>query len=318
MKGLPWAKIDTDLTADPKVQRLARKNSEREYLEALGAWLIVVLASHAAGTREVDLDLDPEPLRRLQSVGLLDVDARIPEGVWEKRIVPVLEDVQAFRDHQAGRGRKGGASRAAAAVRDDRGRLLPAALSGPVQTEPSPLSGPAQTGLSGSSRPELEREVEGERESRSGGSRSSNAREITLTKAQMLAWRTFDHPVWIPVRDAWLAKGLRMPPPGPDPADAPDDPDDDTSPRSRLWRMIDQDPGNAVIVAGWIREAPGRKAGDVLQYVFGRAEERRATLAQAAALAEVEADARRDRDRGNGSAAETVGKILERLEIPEP
>ena len=325
--GLPWAKIATDLTADPKVQRLARKYPEAEYLEALGAWLLVVLESWRTGTREVDdQDLPAGPLARLQAVRLLDADGRIPAESWEKWGARAMEETQAFRALQAEKGRRGGIARVAAASRDARGRLQPTDRDDPGGglDESSPRSGPVQPVTS--PRPdqresERERKTERGERSRSGESprptppaRAREGREITLTKAQYESWRTYPGPLWATVREAWLAKGLRTPPPGPTPENAPDNADDDTTPRGRLWRIIDKDPGNAAMVARWIHEAPTTKAGDVLQYVFTQAEARRSSLLQAAARADAE-EARKAQERSRpGGGAESLGSILGRVQ----
>lgn len=312
--GLPWAKIATDLTADPKVQRLARKYPEAEYLEALGAWLIVVLESWRTGTREVDdQDLPPGPLGRLQAVRLLDGDGRIPVESWEKWGARAMDEVQAYRALQAEKAAKGGRARVATAVRDDLGRLQPASSPRAGEDQPTGRDHPARDPAGIQPDPakrESKSKSESERENKSPGEsprRTSPAREVTLTKAQLDAWRTFPGPLWATVREAWLAKGLRTPPPGPTPENAPDDPDKDTSPRGRLWRIIDKDPGMAAMVARWIHEAPTTKAGDVLQYVFVQAEARRSALLQEAARAE---SVRRP---GRDPGPESLGAILGRL-----
>jgi len=305
--GLPWAKIATDLTSDPKVQRLARKYPEGEYLEALGAWLLVVLESWRTGTREVDdQDLPPGPLGRLQAVRLLDADGRIPADSWEKWGARAIREVQDREDQHREISRLGGRARASQAVRDERGRVQPGSSGRQADVQPTAGSSPAAI------QPDPAKiENQRERENKSPGEsprRTSPAREVTLTKAQLDAWRTFPGPLWATVREAWLAKGLRTPPPGPSPENAPDDPDKDTSPRGRLWRIMDKDPGMAAMVARWIHEAPTTKAGDVLQYVFVQAEARRSSLLQEAARAE---SVRRP---GRDPGPEALGAILGRIQ----
>lgn len=315
--GLPWAKIATDLTADPKVQRLARKYPEAEYLEALGAWLLVVLESWRTGTREVDdQDLPPGPLGRLQAVRLLDADGRIPADSWEKWGARAIREVQERDDQHREISRLGGRARASQAVRDERGRIQPGSSGRQVDVQPTAGGDPAAHQPDPAKR-EMERERETERRERSrsgNGSRGTIPREVTLTKAQYQAWQTYPGPLWATVREAWLAKGLRTPPPGPTPENAPDDPDKDTTPRGRLWRIMDGDPGMAAMVARWIHDAPTTKAGDVLQYVFTQAEARRASLLQAAARADAE-EARKAQERSRpGGGAESLGSILGRVQ----
>lgn len=84
-----------------------------------------------------------------------------------------------------------------------------------------------------------------------------------LTVAQRTEWkagRWEEQPeAWGPFVEAWLDRGLRLPPEG-DPRDDPD-----TSLRSRLWPIAEARPND---LGRWVREAKGRTVHQIIGHVF--------------------------------------------------
>lgn len=246
--GLPWAKVDSAFPQDPKVRRLERRLSHRDYLAAIGAWMLILADAWRAGDREEgvsadDLLLDSDLLDALQGVHLLDADGRIPRTSWAKWAEPAFQEVQRRAEIRAEIASRGGKARAASAVRDDRGRVLPGSSSPPAGPQPSagPMLEEIQPGSSrdpARSSQEVDREGEGEGE---GTSR------VLLTKAQLDAWRDFDDEsrrsgrarLWESVKRAWMGRGFRHPP--------------TEKQRQILWEVLDARPQD---LPRWIREAP--------------------------------------------------------------
>ena len=77
------------------------------------------------------------------------------------------------------------------------------------------------------------------------------ARQVLLTKAELMSWRTFKDPAWGPFKQAWWDRGFRRPP--------------SVKQRAHLWIIADSRPND---LARWTREAPGPTANDVITYIF--------------------------------------------------
>jgi hypothetical protein len=246
--GLPWAKVDSAFPQDPKVRRLERRLPHRDYLAAIGAWMLILADAWRAGGREEgvcadDLLLDPDLLDALQGTHLLDGEGRIPRSSWEKWAEPAFSEVQRRAEIRSEIAHRGGKARAASAVRDDRGRVLPGSSSPPAGIQPSagPVLDRVQPESSrdpaGSSQ-EVDRDREGDRE---------GSYTVLLTKAQLDAWRTFDEEsgrsgrarLWESVKRSWMGRGFRHPP--------------TEKQRQILWEVLDARPQD---LPRWIREAP--------------------------------------------------------------
>lgn len=262
--GLPWAKVDSSFPQDPKVRRLERRLSHRDYLAAIGAWMLVLADAWRAGSREEgvsadDLVLDADLLDALQGVHLLDADGRIPQTSWARWAEPAFQEVQRRADLRLQVAYAGGKARAASAVRDDRGRVLPKPSSPPAEVQPSagPMLGPIQPGSSrdparSSQDRDIDRDIDRE-----------GTNTVLLTKRQLDQWREFDgasrgggrERLWESVKRAWIGRGLRHPP--------------TDRQRQILWEILDARPGD---LPRWIREAPGeaRSGGAVVGHVLDR------------------------------------------------
>lgn len=136
--GFPWAKVDSSFPADPKVRRLERMLPYRDYLAAVGAWLIILADSWRAGSREggiaaSDLLLDDDLVDALQGVHLLDADGRIPASSWRKWTGAAVEEREKRNAVRAEIARLGGKARASSALRGDRARFQPS----PAVVQPS-------------------------------------------------------------------------------------------------------------------------------------------------------------------------------------
>jgi hypothetical protein len=120
-------------------------------------------------------------------------------------------------------------------------------------------------------------------------------RQVTLSKEQLEAWRSFG-PAWDPFKAAWLGRGFLYPPSG--------DPDggEDTQ-RGLLWQVLDARPSG---IAEWVRAAPkGSTARAVVQYVLDRFHEVRAAVSDEPPA--------RDFAPTKSEAAESVGAIAARM-----
>jgi hypothetical protein len=79
------------------------------------------------------------------------------------------------------------------------------------------------------------------------------AREPRLTKEQLDAWADLKDTAWAPFKEAWLSRGLRLPP----------------TPHQRefLWRVADARPND---LGTWVRVAPSPVADKIVEYVLTR------------------------------------------------
>lgn len=116
--------------------------------------------------------------------------------------------------------------------------------------------------------------------------------KITLTKEQLEAWADFVDPLWDAFKDAWLARGLRTPPPG-DHADQ-----DQESIRSMVYAALQDFP---TLFPRWISEAPkGLHPAKVIQFCFARLTEWKAD--RSAQIDQEEAAGRAGPDRFEAAA----------------
>lgn len=123
-----------------------------------------------------------------------------------------------------------------------------------------------------------------------------NGAAPTLSKIELDAWASFGSD-WDDFRDAWVGRGLRLPPAG-DPVG------DDTSQRGLLYQVLDARPADLV---RWVREAKGKTARDVVAHVLEQWHGVRA---------EAGADDQASEDwlgPSKAEAAESVGAILKRM-----
>lgn len=77
------------------------------------------------------------------------------------------------------------------------------------------------------------------------------AREVTLTREQFEAWKSWSGPQWGPFKRAWFARGLRNPP--------------SEDMREVLWQIADARPHD---LGRWIMAAP--TPGKAIDYVLER------------------------------------------------
>lgn len=108
-------------------------------------------------------------------------------------------------------------------------------------------------------------------------------------------WSSFTNPAWQPFKQAWTARGLRLPPSG--------DADDPKSQRGRLWPIAEAGPDR---LARWVREAEGRTAYEVVGHVF------RQWSALANAMGEPGHDERPEppRDPGASRSLQRLGELI--------
>jgi hypothetical protein len=256
--GLPWAKVDSAFPQDPKIRRLERRLPHRDYLAAIGAWLLILADAWRTGDPEEgvcadDLLLDADLLDALQGVHLLNADGRIPRPSWEKWAGAALDEVRKRSEARAALAVQGGKARAARAVRADKGRFAssqaPAGVqpsAGPDPAGPQPSSSRAPAGSS------LDRDVDVERD-REGST------TVLLTKAQLDEWSRFavegSPRLWEPTKRAWIGRGLRHPP--------------TEKQREILYEILDSRPMD---LPRWIREAPSeiRTGKDLIAHVLDR------------------------------------------------
>lgn len=88
---------------------------------------------------------------------------------------------------------------------------------------------------------------------------------VTLTKAQLTAWRSFTDPIWQPFMAAWMERGFRLPPRG----EATDEPGEgEPSARAILWQIADARPND---LGRWVRGAPaGARPNEIISHVIGQ------------------------------------------------
>jgi hypothetical protein len=127
--GFRHADISTDLLADPKLMRLAKRiPDEAEYAATVLVYLAVVLASwkHArrvdAEEAEAIVTPNTERVAHLQAVSLLDDMGMVPERAWDRWMGPAMQRVEA----KSAAGKAGAAARwADKGVRPDAAAMRP-------------------------------------------------------------------------------------------------------------------------------------------------------------------------------------------------
>jgi hypothetical protein len=95
----------------------------------------------------------------------------------------------------------------------------------------------------------------------------ANARDTRgprLTREELIAWSHLKAAAWSSFKEAWMARGLRMPP---TPAQ-----------RELLWEIADARPTD---LARWVRAAPTPKADEIVAYVIERWELLRSAIDEA-------------------------------------
>jgi hypothetical protein len=108
------------------------------------------------------------------------------------------------------------------------------------------------------------------RRARPSGTNGTNG--LTLSIDELRAWRTFEADEWGPFRRAWHGRHFRKPPSG--------DSEDRTTQRGVLWEIARDRPND---LGGWVAEAPGKSAREVVGYVLDRWHEIQAAAAMAEA-----------------------------------
>jgi len=155
----------------------------------------------------------------------------------------------------------------------------------PAVTEPSPTATRSSVGISVSSK------------GVSGGKppKREPPRQPLLTKPQLEQWATFG-PEWDAFKAAWLGRGFMYPPAG-----SPED--DDGSQRGLLWSILDARPSS---LAGWVRDAPGKSASEVIGHIIRRWHDIRDAAEATEPTIVAHGPNRRE-------AAEHIGAIIQRL-----
>lgn len=275
--GLPWAKVSATFHTDPKWRRLERRLQHRDYLAAIGAWLLVLVDAWRAGSREggvsaEDLDIDADLRQALEGAGLLDAEGRIPDGAWAKWGGATLDELATRAEQHRAISRLGGQARASGS-RDPNGRFTPSGLqptAGDRMANNQPPGGeqPAAGQPTGGKSPAVSQpepakiEIETKRESTERTFvpevpskvrvRDKLRADVRLTAAQHQAWQEFG-PEWDRFRLAWLGRGLVHPP----------------TPRQRelLWEILDARPTD---LCRWVRDAPPelRTGSEVIGWVL--------------------------------------------------
>lgn len=122
-----------------------------------------------------------------------------------------------------------------------------------------------------------------------------DAAEPLLSAKQLQAWQPYRRQEWAPFREAWLARGFRLPPVG--------DPDDPRSQAHVIWEILDNRPADLV---RWVTDAPGKTSHHVVAYLIDRWQ---AIKAEAG----VEDDSRPTVEDDPTSTPESAAAILGRL-----
>jgi hypothetical protein len=121
----------------------------------------------------------------------------------------------------------------------------------------------------------------------------ANARDTRgprLTRAQLGAWAGLTAPAWAPFKEAWLARGLRLPPTG--------------EQRDLLWEIADARPTD---LGRWVREAPLPTTEAIIDHVLDRWHAFRESIEEDANQRELEWNAVK---RADHAAAE---RVLDRI-----
>ena len=122
-EGFPIADISTAMLDDPKIKTLARTlRDEATMSKAVVLYLAAVLASWGAGDRATAEDAAPlwltpdaDLLTKLEVVGLLTPDHRIPERTWKAWHGPAYDRRQSYKE----RGQLGGLRAHGARTREE-------------------------------------------------------------------------------------------------------------------------------------------------------------------------------------------------------
>lgn len=271
---MPWGRVDDQFYDHPKVEPLRQ---DLEGLAALGLW---ALALSYCNKYLTDGSLTRSRPGRLAEGIEADVVARMTErlvaaGLWERtpegfNVHDFLEfndsraDVLARREANAERMRNARAGARSTARSDARSTARSDARTAHVQ--------PHLAGAGARPHPVPSRPVPSVGTPAGAGDAGARAREVGTTNGTAGdPWATFG-PEWSTFRAAWEARGLRLPPAG-EPGDDPDA--EHPSQRTILWGIVDAAPEAA---AQWVREAPGKRAIEVVGHVIAQWHARRAAV----------------------------------------
>lgn len=123
----------------------------------------------------------------------------------------------------------------------------------------------------------------------------SRAREPRLTKEQLTAWAGLTAAAWAPFKEAWMGRGLLLPPAG--------------RQRELLWEIADARPTD---LARWVRDAPApAEPRRIIDYVLARWHDLRRSLDEALNEEDARLLAERaDNDAAAKRAMTRIGEVL--------
>src|SRR4051794_39910577 len=100
-----YAEIDVAIAGDPRVRRLHRRLEARDWLAAIGAYVLVLAAcwegEERVGIRDAVPEADDELVGWLASVGLIDATDLVRSDAWEAWFGPVRRYREAERERKA-------------------------------------------------------------------------------------------------------------------------------------------------------------------------------------------------------------------------